>query len=476
MKNFILFFSLIFLHIFSAAAQQTNTVLAKFGTKTITVADLDMQAQEALQGLPEQIAAARRRMLELAVAEELFALESESRRITVERLLDIEVKSKLKSPSDTEIQSIYDQNRAVFGDIVLDKARFQIVAYLQNQQREKLLADFANSLQNKYKITAGVDPNALDLKPNDVLAVVGTKTVTADKILNQAKAQEYAARRAAYELAKNTLEETLYSQLVLAEAQKINLTPEEYVGREINAKIVAPTDADAQNFYAEHKKDLNNAAFETVKTDILTFLINERRAVLKKNLRERLSKQYGVQILLKEPVAPVLQIKTDGSPSKGPQNAPVTIVMFSDFQCSHCAATHPILTNAIAAFPAKVRFVVRNFPLEQIHERAFRAAQAAQAANAQGRFFEYIELLYQNQAALDDASLKKYAAQIGLNIKQFETDLSSGRFDALIRADQRDGQAYGITGTPTVYINGKIVTDYTVEGFKNAIQNALLKK
>ena len=160
-------------------------------------------------------------------------------------------------------------------------------------------------------------------------------------------------------------------------------------------------------------------------------------------------------------------------PATGPATAPVTIVMFSDFQCSACSATHPVLKKAMAAYPGKIRFVVRDFPLESIHENAYRAALAAGAANAQGKFFEYTEILYKNQDALDDESLKKYAADLGLNVKQFELDFNSEKTAAEVRKDMADGESYGINSTPTIFVNGVKVRDLSADGFKAAIDRPL---
>jgi protein-disulfide isomerase len=147
--------------------------------------------------------------------------------------------------------------------------------------------------------------------------------------------------------------------------------------------------------------------------------------------------------------------------------------MFGDFQCSACSQTHPVLQKVMAEFPGKVRFVSRDFPLESIHENAFRAALAASAANAQGKFFEYGEVLYKNQAALDDASLKKYAAQVGLNVRQFELDFASEKTAAEVRKDIAEGVTYGVNGTPTIFVNGVMVRKLNAEDFREAIRNAL---
>jgi protein-disulfide isomerase len=149
--------------------------------------------------------------------------------------------------------------------------------------------------------------------------------------------------------------------------------------------------------------------------------------------------------------------------------------MFTDFQCPACAGTHPVLKRVLAEYADKVRFVVRDFPLVQIHENAFQSAVAAGAAHAQGKFYEYTEVLYKNQTQLDAASLKKYAADLGLNIKQFEADLLNPKIADEIRKDIEDGKSYGIGGTPTVFVNGVKVRQLSPESFRRAIDKALRK-
>jgi protein-disulfide isomerase len=171
----------------------------------------------------------------------------------------------------------------------------------------------------------------------------------------------------------------------------------------------------------------------------------------------------------------VQNISIDDDPTQGKTTAPVTVVMFTDFQCPACAATHPVLKKVLAEYADKVRFVVRDFPLVQIHQNAFQAALAANAANAQGKFFEYIEILYKNQTVLDAASLKKYADEAGLNQKQFALDLSQPKFADEVRKDMTDGKTYGISATPTIFVNGVKVRNLSAQAFKTAIENALRK-
>jgi len=129
----------------------------------------------------------------------------------------------------------------------------------------------------------------------------------------------------------------------------------------------------------------------------------------------------------------------------------------------------------MAEFPGKTRFVVRDFPLENIHENALAAAAAANAAHAQGKFFEYIELLYANQEALDAKSLVTYASQIGLNLKKFELDSKAVSVAVEIKKDRADGRSYGVDATPTIFVNGIKVRDISARGIRFALSSALAK-
>jgi protein-disulfide isomerase len=142
----------------------------------------------------------------------------------------------------------------------------------------------------------------------------------------------------------------------------------------------------------------------------------------------------------------------------GPADAPVTLVEYGDYECPYCAAAHPIVKRLRATLGERLRFVFRNFPLNNVHAHAGVAAQAAEAAAAQGKFWPIHDLLYAHQATLADHAMDEFALKVGLEIYQFNADLSSSRFAKRVRADFEGGQQSGVTGTPTFFING---TRYT---------------
>ena len=196
----------------------------------------------------------------------------------------------------------------------------------------------------------------------DVVATVNAVPITAKEYEEFAGVALYELNADVADLVMQDINEALYNAMIEEEAKALKMEPSALLAREITNKM----------------KDFSN----------------EERANLEIAFSKTLAAKYKPVITYKYPEPIVQKISVDDDPAMGPANAPVTVVMFSDFQCPACSATHPVLKKAIEAFPGKVRFVVRDFPLESIHANAFNAARAASAANAQGKFFEYGEFLY----------------------------------------------------------------------------------
>lgn len=147
------------------------------------------------------------------------------------------------------------------------------------------------------------------------------------------------------------------------------------------------------------------------------------------------------------------------SHKKGPANAKVTIVEFGDFQCPACGSAYPTVTQLINTYKNDVQFVYRNYPLP-VHKNAFIAAEAAEAAGAQGKFFEMYDSLFQNQKAWSESRdplkehFMKYAETLKLDTKKFEKEVKEHKYKAKIDKDVSDGNAVGVSATPSFYING----------------------
>lgn len=162
------------------------------------------------------------------------------------------------------------------------------------------------------------------------------------------------------------------------------------------------------------------------------------------------------------------------SPALGPDDAKVTIVEFGDFQCPACGALHPIMTRLREQNADKsVRFVYRHFPLAQ-HEFAQVAAEAAAEAQAQGKFWEMHDTMFERQSKLDIPDLVEYARELGLDGAAMQKALDEGTHRAAVLQDRSDGVALGVNSTPTLFLNNRMYTGTrSVEAMQAAIDEIL---
>lgn len=153
-------------------------------------------------------------------------------------------------------------------------------------------------------------------------------------------------------------------------------------------------------------------------------------------------------------------IAAPGAPAFGPENATVTVVEFSDFECPYCSKAAAVTTQLKEKYGSKVRFVFRQFPLS-FHKSAQGAAEASMAAHAQGKFWEFHDLMFKNQRALSAEELEGYAKQLGLNVAQFKQELESHKYAEQVKSDIALGSQVAVNGTPTLFINGARVGNPT---------------
>ena len=464
----------------------SSEVLAIVNGSSITKADIEPDVRAAinadqdpyLQAFyddPEkETADARRRALEARINSLLFAAEAKRNRQTLEEFRAVAIESHISPPTDQEISAFFEANRSAFPTPDAASVRPQIIAYLRNRQAEELYANLVNRLRMTNSITKGTDVNAPNLAPGTILASVGGTPITAGALNERLKAYRYKLRLRVYEIQKRALDVRINDALLNAEANKKNIQPNEILRAEITDKVRTPTEADIKKFYDENKARINGD-LKSSHDEILNYLANQEQDKVEKALSERLRTGANLRVMLVEPAPPVQNISTDEDPSRGDLNAPVTIVEFTDFQCSACGAMYPVLEEALQGYGKSVRFVVRDFPLA-VHANSRKAAEAADAANAQGKFFEYIAILFKNQNALDVDSLKKYASEVGLDRKRFDAELDNGVYAAEVQHDVDDGETYGIDSTPTIYINGVMLREFTADGIRAAISRALGRK
>ena len=438
--------------------------------QTFTTADLDPAVRQELEGLDQKIADTRRNVFDVLINTTLLEVEAKKRRIDTHRLYELEVSSRVPTATPAQIKKFFDDNRQEFEGMDPAAANRQIAAYLHDEAENKLADDLVSRLRKSTPVVMGVDVNSPNLAPSSVLATIGGQPLKAETLLERLKPIIYKMQLESYELTKQRADQFVDDMLLLDEARRRQVGPEQIIRVEISDKIRDPTEEEVAKFYNDNKARISGD-LNSIRNQIALYLQNQSRQQLEKQLSTQLRKNANIRWLLIEPAPPVQNISVDDDPARGDATAPVTIVEFTDFQCPACAAMHPVLEEALKSYGNKVRFVVRDFPLNQ-HEFARKAAEAANAANAQGKFFEYIAILFKNQKALDIPSLKKYASDLGLDRARFDAALDRGVYAEEVQKDVTDGEMYGVGSTPTIFINGVQLKILSAEGLKEAIDRA----
>ena len=165
-------------------------------------------------------------------------------------------------------------------------------------------------------------------------------------------------------------------------------------------------------------------------------------------------------------------IDITGLPVKGPANASVTVIVFSDYLCPVCNRLEPVLYQVLEKYPNDVKLVHKLCPY---HDFSREAVEAAYAAWDQGKFWEYHDLLFYNQLVLNKPKVTAIAEELHLDLKRFNKKMKDPAIQKLIERDMADVSRLGILGTPTVYINGKVLKDRSLQGFQTAIEGELNK-
>jgi len=305
-----------------------------------------------------------------------------------------------------------------------------------------------------------------------VAEIDGEKITDAD--LSQAVAGQLSRVQAEiFEIKQQGLDAMIEQKLVAKEAKKRGVSAEELIKVEVLEKVGEIPDREVEDFYNQNKARLGGRTLEEVKGPIKQQMFARKASIYRNNLIDRLKSEAKVVVLLE---APKVEVSVDDDPSMGNKKAPVVIVEFTDYQCPFCAKARPAIKQLLAEYGDKIHYVLRDYPLD-FHPLAKKAAEAAQCAGDQGKYWEYSDLLWANQGALDAASLKKYAGELKLDAKKFDACLDEGKYAAEVDKDFADGAKAGVSGTPSFFINGVPLTGaQPFEKFKEIVDRALAKK
>jgi predicted DsbA family dithiol-disulfide isomerase len=308
--------------------------------------------------------------------------------------------------------------------------------------------------------------------PSTPVAKFNGKTLTMKEVDSEMKGELMKLDKQKLEMRQRQAEQMALKELIKAEATKIGKSEEEYVKSIVEPQIPKPSDEEISKVFEENKARMPpGSTLETMKDQIAMFITQQpRQEAIAKIAKELLSKAK-FENLLEEPRITVAAV----GPSRGPENAKVTIVEFSDFECPYCSRAEEAVSKVAERYAGKVRIVFRHYPLP-MHSHAVKAAEASMCANDQGKFWEMHKQLFANQKALELADLKGYAKTVGLDETKFASCLESAKMKSLVESDQKAGEEVGVNGTPAFFINGKSLSGaLPFEEFEKVIDAELAK-
>ena len=288
-------------------------------------------------------------------------------------------------------------------------------------------------------------------------AIVGNQPILESEILPLVRTQVYKMQLQEYTVRKKALDEVINNKLLKDEAARLGVKEDELLNREADSKIKPPTDDEIEeNFVQMMFRNGGNITKEHVREQLMQQFLSEVRGAFFGKLRAK----AGVKILLSPPRMPV---DFDPERIRGKQDAPITMIEFTDFQCPYCLQVYEVVNQVLKKYDGKVRLSFRDLPLREANGGDSDypgTADAARCAGEQGKFWEYHDLLFENQ---DDAGMKvfdEYAKHLGLDAAKFTSCMETRKYREPIQKDLREAISLAIPGTPFFYINGIPLNGY----------------
>ncbi len=287
----------------------------------------------------------------------------------------------------------------------------------------------------------------------DVVATYSLGEIREGEMERAGGVRLYQLRQQEYELEERAIRQLVSERLLRAAALREGKTRDQLYAERVESLLKEPSSEEVDAVMKKYRSQLPKEDAEA-RAVVVKALKDQQRKRLEQALQKQLLASADLKIMLEPPRAPITIDPSD--PVRGPADAPITIVEFSDFQCSFCARSQQTLHLLRLKYPGLIRIVFKNMPGSR-HDRARPAAEAALCAAKQGKFWELHDWLFSNQQKLDDGSIAGAAKNIGLDMEAFEKCLESDETLGQIDASLNMARFLGLSGTPVFFINGIMV-------------------
>ncbi len=301
-----------------------------------------------------------------------------------------------------------------------------------------------------------------------VVARVGDQEITADDLDLEAGSALMKLRQQMYDAKMQILEKKIFNLLSEKAAEEAGVPLEEWIRG--NLALAEPSEEEIAQVMAQFRSRLAKED-DQARKQVIDYLKQNTARQAQSDLQQRLVEAADVEIFLEPPrVEPVI---ADHSPYRGPADAPVILIEYTDFQCPFCGRVQPTLETLRERYGDSLRMVFKNLPLA-MHQQAQFAAEAALCAGDQDGFWALHEWLFANHTAISRETVLAQATEQGLDVDELKACLDEGRHTADVQADMKEAGSFGISGTPGFVVNGRILTGaQPLESFIKVIDDEL---
>ncbi len=302
----------------------------------------------------------------------------------------------------------------------------------------------------------------------EVLAVVDGRPFTREQMEGEVAAASHRLDGQRYALESKWVQDRVDAALLADEARRSGTTADQLLARRTSS-VPAPTPAEIEARLAGSGRSSTPENAATAREELLA----EKREAARTKMIGEIAARHRVEVFLRPPKLRALKVDLSTAQISGPADAPVQLVVFSDFQCQFCAQLGPVLRQIRSEFPHEVMVAFRHFPLEA-HPRAFPAAVAAECAAEQGAFWEYHDRLFAEGGDLSDDRLMSLAVGLGLDQNRFQQCLRGNDARRRVEISHREAALAGLEGAPVVFVNGtRVESKLDYLSLKNRLQAEL---
>ena len=307
-----------------------------------------------------------------------------------------------------------------------------------------LISGLSNAAAQTSAPSNSASPNSKD-KP---VAVFGSDALYEKDYLPQIQSKLNEIHQQEYEFKRKAIENAVNKRLLKAKAAKQGVTEDELL-LQVDSKAAEPTQEDRDQAIAARL--FGGGAASNVGEELDKDLTEEKVQQAREEYFASLREQAGVKIYL---LPPQTTVAMDPARVRGKADAKITMVEFSDFQCPFCLQAYTTVKSLLKKYDGKVKLSYRDLPLLPTPPGVPGSAEAARCAGEQGKYWEYHDLLFENQDDVGREAFLDHAETVKLDLEQFKTCLDSGKFKAAVQQDFQEGIRLGLTGTPGFFING----------------------